>query len=112
VRAIWGEKWIPGLLDRFLARTGYKAQQTDEPADQAAPSNLWKPVPGDAGAHGRFDARARDYSVQVWMNQNRSWLVPACGAALLAAAGGVLLKHLGGLRRRRFAWLSAPRSGR
>jgi NAD(P)-dependent dehydrogenase (short-subunit alcohol dehydrogenase family) len=30
VKAVYGEKVAPGLLDRYLARTGYDAQQTDQ----------------------------------------------------------------------------------
>src|SRR5690348_4220960 len=30
--AIWGNKFASGLLDRYLARTGFDSQQTDEPA--------------------------------------------------------------------------------
>src|SRR5207237_316335 len=30
---IWGNKLAAGLGDRYLARTGYDSQQTDEPAD-------------------------------------------------------------------------------
>jgi NAD(P)-dependent dehydrogenase (short-subunit alcohol dehydrogenase family) len=52
---------VPGLLDRYLARTGVEAQQTDEPADPDQPANLWSPQDevSDAGAHGGFDSRAR-----------------------------------------------------
>src|SRR5947208_2753238 len=42
-------KVAPGFADRYLARTGYDAQQTDEPADPNRPDNLWEPVPGDHG---------------------------------------------------------------
>ncbi|MBA2523954.1 MAG: SDR family oxidoreductase, partial [Solirubrobacterales bacterium] len=31
----------PGLLDRYLARTGVQGQQTDQPHDRNAPANLW-----------------------------------------------------------------------
>src|SRR5256714_10908931 len=47
--AIWGNKIASGLFDRYLAKTGYDAQQTDQPADPARPHNLWTPVPGDHG---------------------------------------------------------------
>jgi hypothetical protein len=32
---------------------------TDEPAQADRADNLFAPVPGDFGAHGRFDDRAR-----------------------------------------------------
>jgi NAD(P)-dependent dehydrogenase (short-subunit alcohol dehydrogenase family) len=51
-----------GLLDRYLARTGVKSQQTDQPKDPDQPANLWVPADGphgrDFGAHGEFDDRA------------------------------------------------------
>jgi short-subunit dehydrogenase len=58
------QKLVPGLLDRYLAATGYKAQQTDQPEDPKRPDNLFRPVDAheDEGAHGRFDARASSRS--------------------------------------------------
>ena len=51
-----------GLLDRYLARTGFESQQTDQPRDPDQPVNLWDPADGedghDFGAHGTFDDRA------------------------------------------------------
>lgn len=83
VRAIVGDKIAPGLLDRQLAATGYASQQSEEPRDPSAPHNLWEPVPGDHGAHGRFDDRAQGFSPQLWATTHRSWI--ASGAAALAA---------------------------
>jgi len=65
VGAILANRVIPGLLDRYLARTGYDSQQTDQRHDVDEPSNLWKPLPGDHGAHGRFDDRAHRRSAQL-----------------------------------------------
>ena len=61
-RAILANKIVPGLLDRYLAGAGYSGQLTDEPTPPDAPDNLYKPVPGDRGAHGRFDDRASRHS--------------------------------------------------
>lgn len=68
VITIWGNKLFPGLGDHYLARTGYKSQQTDEPRDPDRPHNLWQPVAGDHGAHGAFGDRARNHSWQFWAN--------------------------------------------
>ena len=57
VAAIVGQRIIPGLLDRYLGATGYASQQTGQMRDASAPNNLWKPVHGDRGSHGAFDAR-------------------------------------------------------
>lgn len=78
-------KIAPGLVDHYLARTGYSSQQTDEPADPNRPNNLWEPVPGDHGAHGAFDARAAGFSEQVWATTHRGWF----GAIALGVAAAV-----------------------
>lgn len=89
VLAVEGNKFLAGLMDRYLARTNYDAQQTDEPVETDRRDNLWSPVPGDHGAHGTFDDRAANSSVQLWLNMNRRWLVLAGG--LLAGATFALL---------------------
>jgi short-subunit dehydrogenase len=80
---IRADKLAPGLLDRYLRRTGVDSQQTDEPADPDRPANLWEPVPGDHGARGRFDDRARRRSLQLWATTHRGLV--GVGAAALGA---------------------------
>jgi len=46
------------------------------------PHNLWQAVPGDHGAHGAFDARARSWSPQLWTSEHRGWV--ATGLVTLA----------------------------
>lgn len=72
-KAIFGNKLVPGVADRVLARQGYDSQQIDAPEDQNRPNNLWQPLPGDHGAHGAFDARAKHRSVQWWISKYRSF---------------------------------------
>jgi NAD(P)-dependent dehydrogenase (short-subunit alcohol dehydrogenase family) len=86
VKAILGNRIIPRALDRYLARTGHDAQQTDELADPDREDNLYQPVPGDAGAHGDFDGRSSDRSYQWWANTHRGWLLTGLTAAGLAGA--------------------------
>ncbi len=89
VKTVLGERVSSRFLDHYLARTGYEAQQTDEPR-QERPDNLWDPAPGEFAAHGRFDDRSRDASAQLWATKNRGWLALAGGLALaigLLAAG-------------------------
>jgi hypothetical protein len=81
VKAIWGQKFIPGLLDRYLGRTGYESQQTSAYFPSNRPDNLFAPVRGDQGAHGVFDSRSQAYSPQFWLTKNRNWLIVA-GAVL------------------------------
>jgi short-subunit dehydrogenase len=91
VEAIAANKVIPGLLDRYLGRTGFAAQQTDEPRSPDQPDNLWNPVPGDHGAHGRFASRARVRSAQTWLTMHRRWLGLTAAMALIAG-GGLAMK--------------------
>ena len=85
--AIAGNKIAPGIADSYLARQGYDAQQHDGAADPHCPNNLDEPVPGDHGAHGDFDNRSRNGSLQVWLDRHRGWVIAgaACGAVLGAA---------------------------
>ena len=94
VRAIVGNKLIAGLLDHYLARTGYEAQQYDGAVDPDRPSNLWQPVPGPYGAHGDFDEHATASSSQLWLTTHRP-AVALVGAGL-AAGLAALLSRRGG----------------
>ncbi|MDN5863797.1 MAG: SDR family oxidoreductase [Gammaproteobacteria bacterium] len=82
---IWADKFAPGLLDRYMARSAVSGQQTAEPANPDQPNNLWQPGSGDHGARGRFSAGAYEHSVQLWATTHRGWLALA-GAALAAGA--------------------------
>jgi NADP-dependent 3-hydroxy acid dehydrogenase YdfG len=79
--AVWGQKFFPGLLDRFLARSAWQGQQTDQADDHARPDNLYAPVAGDPGVHGPFGARARSGRALLTAQQHP--------ALLLAAAAGI-----------------------
>ena len=83
VKAIIGDKFIPGWLDHYLAAIGYESQQTREPVEPGRPDNLYAPLPGDYGARGEFSDRALNFSVQAWLNRYRGWL--ALGGLGLAA---------------------------
>ncbi|HZH49573.1 MAG TPA: SDR family oxidoreductase [Nitrospira sp.] len=74
VQAIVGDKFIPGLLDHYLARIGYDAQQTKEPVPPDRLNNLYDPLPGDYGARGEFSDQAHNFSIQSWVNRYRGWL--------------------------------------
>jgi NAD(P)-dependent dehydrogenase (short-subunit alcohol dehydrogenase family) len=89
---ITGNKFAPGLGDWYLGRQGYGSQQYDGRADPNRPDNLYAPVDEDVdyGAHGDFDRRAKDHSLQLWADQHRGWiaLAGAVGAACDAACNG------------------------
>ncbi|NIH80250.1 SDR family oxidoreductase [Amycolatopsis viridis] len=78
-----------GLLDRYLARTGFESQQAEQPRDPDQPVNLWAPADDttgtDFGAHGRFDRAAKTRSPQLWASLHHGVLGAAAAAA--AAAG-------------------------
>jgi NAD(P)-dependent dehydrogenase (short-subunit alcohol dehydrogenase family) len=81
VEAIVGNKIAPGVVDLYLARKGFGAQQTDDPVRPERPDNLLEPAPGDFAAHGRFDDRSKSRSLQLWATMHRRWLVGGAAAA-------------------------------
>jgi short-subunit dehydrogenase len=90
-----GNKLAPGFGDRYMAKTGYESQMTDEAEDPDRPHNLWEPLPGDHGAHGRFDRQARSRSAQWWLTKNRGWVALA-GLALAGATLALVTWLVGG----------------
>ncbi|HET7028132.1 MAG TPA: SDR family oxidoreductase [Candidatus Limnocylindrales bacterium] len=85
--AVWGQKFLPNVLDWYLGRTGYAAQQTDQPRPDRA-DNLDHPVDEteDHGAHGRFDERSKSWSPALELSMHRGIV-----AGVLAAAGATAL---------------------
>lgn len=84
VKAIVGQKLFPGLLDYYLGKTGYGAQQRKEPDSPDRPNNVWHPVSTTLGAHGPFDSISRPISLEAEVSKHRGWFVFGCG--LLGAA--------------------------
>jgi short-subunit dehydrogenase len=93
VKAVLGNSLTPWYVDRYLARFGYDAQQTEEPVSPDRPDNLFSPVPRDYGAHGRFDARARSSSAEWWMVKHRGAAL-ACTVAVAALAWATVQRSL------------------
>ena len=87
VEAIVGNKIAPGLLDKYLGKTGFASQQTSVLEDPDRPNNLWDPVKGDHGAHGTFGSRAHEHSWELRASLGRRWLV----ASLAVITAGCLL---------------------
>jgi short-subunit dehydrogenase len=84
VKAVTANKIAPGLLDRILAKSGYEGQITAEPLPEDACENLHAPCDVDPGAHGRFDALAREHSWHWEITKRRGAI--AVGASLVLAA--------------------------
>jgi NAD(P)-dependent dehydrogenase (short-subunit alcohol dehydrogenase family) len=85
---VMANKFVPALLDRYLARTGYDAQQTGQQVDDRRPDNLYQPLDGpegrDHGAHGMFDTRSHGRSAQLWLDERPRVLAGlAVGAAVV-----------------------------
>jgi short-subunit dehydrogenase len=86
VRAVLATTVAPGLLDRYLGRTGLASQQSDEPIDPDQPTNLYAPVEGAYEAHGRFDRRAVTRSPATWASIHRRALLAFATAGLATIA--------------------------
>ena len=93
---------VPAVLDRYLARTGYRSQQTAQQAAADRPDNLLHPVDGsdghDHGPHGIFDDKSHDRSPQLWMAQHAR---VSSGLLAGAAVAGAFGAFVAGRRRRR-----------
>ena len=80
----------PGLLDRYLGKTGFKAQQTQDKKDPDPPVNLWEPADGveghDFGARGIFNHKAVHHDAQLWASHHHGLLGAAGGVGVAAAA--------------------------
>jgi len=96
LKAIIGAMLLPRLGDRILAHEGFEGQMTAEPKRGVA-DNLFEPAPGDPGARGRFDARARNEAVGF----DPAWLRTTALVGLLGAVAGAFgLGRAGEARRR------------
>jgi NAD(P)-dependent dehydrogenase (short-subunit alcohol dehydrogenase family) len=90
-KALWGQKVSPRAGDLVLLRNGWKAQHTQELKPQDSPDNLFEPMPGDPGAHGRFDNQARESTAWTWLRLHRGPL----GAGAVLATMGLLAARSG-----------------
>jgi short-subunit dehydrogenase len=93
IKALMADKLVPGFVDWYLARTGFKAQEYDASPEPERRSNLWEPVEGDFGAHGPFDDRSRTCSPQLSFSLMPRWARTALGVSLAAAI--TMLTRLG-----------------
>jgi NAD(P)-dependent dehydrogenase (short-subunit alcohol dehydrogenase family) len=84
-KLLWGQKLSPRAGDLVLLRNGWKGQHTGEPKPTDSPDNLFRVVPGDPGAHGRFDRRARRRSIWTSLRLRRDLI--GAGLALGTMAG-------------------------
>jgi short-subunit dehydrogenase len=85
-------KFVPGLLDRYLAKTGYDSQQTQQQGERDRPDNLFDPSPGHFDARGEFGERAWS---RAW------WWRVAAHRQLLGGAGAAAAAVTFATRRNR-----------
>ncbi len=88
IKAIVGTKLLPGLGDKILASEAWEGQMTDEPLPEGRQDNLYAPVPGDHGAHGRFDESAKPVSWHYRYTIHRGWLISLAVIILLLIIWG------------------------
>jgi NAD(P)-dependent dehydrogenase (short-subunit alcohol dehydrogenase family) len=93
VEAVWGNKVASGMLDEYLAATGFESQQRPERVSPERKDNLFEPVAGDHGARGSFDDEAVDSSSELWASEHKTQLgLAALGVAAAAGVGFMLAR--------------------
>jgi short-subunit dehydrogenase len=65
LQAIIGNMFMPGLLDRMMAKQAWSGQMTDEPVNADQPDNLFQPVAGLHRLEGRFGDRAKNKALDL-----------------------------------------------
>ena len=88
-KLLWGQKLSPRAGDLVLLRNGWKQQHTDELKPTDSPDNLFTPMPGDAGAHGRFERRSRDTTAWTWLRLHRGLIGAGVGLGTIGLLAGL-----------------------
>jgi NAD(P)-dependent dehydrogenase (short-subunit alcohol dehydrogenase family) len=90
---ILSAKLWPGLLDRYLGKSGYEGQLTSEPRDHDT-NNLWEPVAQDPGVHGDFGPVAKDRAATLTATTYRTIVTGLVFGAVAALSAVVTAKLL------------------
>jgi short-subunit dehydrogenase len=92
---IEGNKLLPWLGDRYLARTNVDDQQTGEPIDPGRPDYVHDVLDDDEdrGTHGPFDDQAKVRSLQLELSLRRRPLAAAFAGGAAAAAALVAARR-------------------
>jgi NAD(P)-dependent dehydrogenase (short-subunit alcohol dehydrogenase family) len=94
VMAIVGQKFIPGLLDWYLGKTGYKSQQIpNDPKDPDTPDNLYSYVPGTHSTRGKFTDRSSATSAEIFASLHLGAVALGAAVALTALGGALIAKR-------------------
>jgi NAD(P)-dependent dehydrogenase (short-subunit alcohol dehydrogenase family) len=88
VYTIMGSRMASRVADIYLARTGFKGQQSGTPLDPDRPDYLDSPLDDtrDYGSDGPFGDKSHRHSAQLWVDLHRG---PVLGALAGAAAAGL-----------------------
>ncbi|HSS39499.1 MAG TPA: short-chain dehydrogenase, partial [Polyangia bacterium] len=88
VKAIIGQRLIPGALDSYLAKNAWTSQETENLPPGHPPrhdlDNVDATLPGDRGAHGPFGSRARTFTSELAVRRSAPWLAVAAAAVAIA----------------------------
>ena len=82
-QAIIGNMFMPGLLDRMMAKQAWSGQLTDEHANDDQPDNLFQPVEGLHRINGRFGSQVKDKA--LGLSSETVGKLAAGGLAMTAA---------------------------
>jgi NAD(P)-dependent dehydrogenase (short-subunit alcohol dehydrogenase family) len=88
-KLLWGQKVSPRAGDLILLRNGWKNQHTDELKPTNSPDNLFGPLPGDPGPHGRFDPRSHETTAWTWLRLHRGLAGAALGLGTMGLLAGL-----------------------
>ena len=94
LQALWGQRLIPGALDRYLAKAAWEPQFVNKPNDQQR-DVLFETIPGDPGAHGPYRDRERgpDLQLRLRMHPRATSLILG---GLAAVSGFLWVSRLAG----------------
>lgn len=87
MQVVWGQKFAPALLDRYLASKGFEPQMANEPNEQHGRDILFATLPGDPGAQGPYRDRERGADLQMRLRPHATTIAAAVGLVALAAFG-------------------------
>ena len=88
-KLLWGQKLSPRAGDLVLLRNGWKGQHTEELKPTDSPDNLFEPMAGDPGAHGRFDGRSRETTAWTWLRLHRGLVGAGVGLGTMGLLAGL-----------------------
>jgi NAD(P)-dependent dehydrogenase (short-subunit alcohol dehydrogenase family) len=88
-KLLWGQKLSPRAGDLILLRNGWKGQHTSQLKPTDSPDNLFEPMPGDPGAHGRFDDTSRGTTAWTWLRLHRGLVGAGLGLGTMGLLAGL-----------------------